>query len=127
MLMFKIIDSTEDDFDTADIDDGDDVNKTSIDNRYDFDIADIDNGNDDDKNSVDKREDIVEGVEHNGGNSTSKKPTCGDTICFFLWFSTLTYHHCLFERGFVDLCHGCNYVNRYFYQKISTASKITPA
>jgi hypothetical protein len=38
----------------------------------DFDTADIADGNDADKNSVDKREDTVEGVEHNGGNSTSK-------------------------------------------------------
>ena len=38
----------------------------------DFDTADIADGNDADKNSVDRREDTVEGVEHNGGNSTSK-------------------------------------------------------
>jgi hypothetical protein len=49
----------------------------------DFDTADIDNGNNANKNSIDKREDTVEGVEHNGGNSTSKEPTRGDTICFF--------------------------------------------
>ena len=48
----------------------------------DFDTADIDDGNDANKNSVNKREDTVEGVEHNGGNSTSKELTRGDTICF---------------------------------------------
>ena len=49
-MTFEIVDGTDEDFDTADIDDGNDTNK----------------------NSVDKREDTVEGVEHNGGNSTSK-------------------------------------------------------
>jgi hypothetical protein len=60
LLMFEIVDETDKDFDTADIKDG----------------------NDADKNSFDKQEDTVEGVEHNGGDSTSKEPTRGDTICF---------------------------------------------
>ena len=60
LLMFEIVDNTDNDFDTADIDDGDDV----------------------DKNSVNEREDTVKGVEHNGGNSTAKEPMRGDTICF---------------------------------------------
>ena len=59
--MFEIANGIDEDFDTADIDDGFNANK----------------------NSVDKWEDTVEGVEHNGGNSTSKEPTRGDTICFF--------------------------------------------
>ncbi len=62
----------------------------------DFDTADINNGNDADKNSVDEREDTVEGVEHNGGDSTSKEPTRGDTFFFLSWFSTLTYRPLLF-------------------------------
>ena len=58
LLMFEIVDDTDNDFDTADIGNGDNVNK----------------------NSVDKREDTVEGVEHNGGDSTAKELTCEDTI-----------------------------------------------
>ncbi len=50
-----------DDFDTADIVDGDDVNK----------------------NSVDELEDTVKGVEHNAGDSTTNELTCGDTFFFF--------------------------------------------
>ena len=69
LLTFEIVNDTDDNFDTADIDDGDDV----------------------DKNSVNKLEDTVEGVEHNGGDSTAKEPTRGDTICFFCGFSMLTY------------------------------------
>ena len=65
----------------------------------DFDTADIDDGNNADKNSVDKREDTVEGVEHNGGNSTSKELTRGEKIGFYLWFSTLTYRLLPFLEG----------------------------
>ncbi len=64
LLTFEIVDGTDEDFDTADIDDGNDV----------------------DKNSVDEQEDTVEGVENNGGNSTSKQPMHGDTICFLCGF-----------------------------------------
>ena len=80
MLTNKIVDGTDNDFDTADIDDGDNVNKNSVNERKDFDTADIDNGDNFHKNSVDEREDTVEGVERNGGNSTSKEPTRGNTI-----------------------------------------------
>ena len=52
----------------------------------DCDTADIDYGNDVDKNFVDKREDTVEEVENNVGDSTSKEPTRGDTICFLCGF-----------------------------------------
>ena len=64
LLTFEIVDDTDEDFDTAD----------------------INNGNNVDKNSIDEGEDPVEGVENNGGNSTSKEPTRGDTICFFHGF-----------------------------------------
>ncbi len=63
-MTFEIVDGADEDFDTADIDDGNDANK----------------------NSVNKREDTVEGVEHNGGDSTSKELTRADTICFFCGF-----------------------------------------
>jgi hypothetical protein len=45
-LMFKVVNDTDNDFDTADNDDGDDAKKRSVDNR----------------------EDTVEGVENNGDN-----------------------------------------------------------
>ena len=45
--------------------------------------ADIDDGNNADKNSVEEQEDTVEGVEHNGGDSTSKEPMRGDTFVVF--------------------------------------------
>ncbi len=61
LLTFEILNNTDNNIDTADTDDGDNVNK----------------------NSVDKQEDTVEGVEHNGGNSIAKEPTRGDTIVFF--------------------------------------------
>ena len=64
LLTFKIVDGKDKDFDTAD----------------------IDNGNDADKNSIDKQEDTAKGVEHNGGDSTSIETTRGDTICFFCGF-----------------------------------------
>ncbi len=48
--------------------------------------ADINDGNNADINSVGEQEDTVEGVEHNGGDSTSKEPTRGDTT-FFLVFN----------------------------------------
>ena len=48
-LILEVVDNTDDEFDTADIVDGDDI----------------------DKNSVDERDDTVEGVEHNAGNFTS--------------------------------------------------------
>ena len=62
LLTFEIVDGTDKDFDTADIDDGNNV----------------------DKNSVNKCEDTAKGVENNGGDSTSKEPMRGDTIGFFV-------------------------------------------
>jgi len=50
-LILEVVDDTDGDFDTADIVDGDDV----------------------DKNSVDEREDTIEGVEHNAGDSTTNE------------------------------------------------------
>ena len=61
LLILEVVDDTDDDFDTADIVDGDDV----------------------DKNSVDEQEDTVEGVEYNAGDSTTNESTRGDTFCFF--------------------------------------------
>ncbi len=49
----------------------------------DFDTADNDNGNNTKKRSVDNQEDTVEGVENNGDDSTTNEPTTADTVCFF--------------------------------------------
>jgi len=94
LLILEVVDDTDEDFDTADIVDGDDV----------------------DKNSVDEREDTVEGVEHNAGDSTTNESTRGDTFCFFFllfcanlptivffgggfWIFTMVAMGCYFYRG----------------------------
>jgi hypothetical protein len=77
LLTFEIVDNTDNNFDTADIDDGDNVGK----------------------NSVHKQEDTVEGVEHNGGDSTAKEPTRGDTMCFFSVFFNADLPTIAFLRG----------------------------
>ena len=60
-LTFDDFDDTDNNFDTADIDDGDGV----------------------EKKSVDKREDIVDGVEQNGREgSTTNDPLQGDRFFF---------------------------------------------
>ncbi len=49
-----------------------------------FDIADNEDGNDTKKKSVDDREDTIEGVENNGDDSTTnEEPTTADTVHFF--------------------------------------------
>ncbi len=68
-LMFEVIDNTDNDFNTADNNDGDDAKKRSIDNQ----------------------EDTVEGVENNGDDSTTNEPTTADTFLFFFEFLMLTY------------------------------------
>ncbi len=60
-LMFKVVDDTDDDFNTADNDDGNDAKKRSVDDR----------------------EDTVKGVENNGDDSTTNEPTTADTVRFF--------------------------------------------
>ncbi len=72
-LMFEVVNNTDDNFDTADNNDGDDAKKRSINNR----------------------EDTIEGVENNGDNSTPNEPTTADTV-FFLEFSMLTYRRLSF-------------------------------
>ena len=76
-MILEVVDDTDDDFDTADIMDGDDV----------------------DKNSIDEREDTVEGVEHNAGDSTTNESTRGDTFVFFSCYSALTYRPLYFFVG----------------------------
>ncbi len=72
--MFEVFDNTDDDFDTADNDDGDNAKKRSVDNQ----------------------EDTVEGVENNGDDLTTNEPTTVDTVHFFSEFSTLTYRRLSF-------------------------------
>ncbi len=60
-LMFKVVDNTDNDFDTADNNDGDDAKKRSVNDQ----------------------EDTVEGVENNGDDSTTNEPTTADTVRFF--------------------------------------------
>jgi hypothetical protein len=71
--MFEVIDNTDDDFDTADNNDGEDAKKRSVDDR----------------------EDTVEGVENNGDDSTTNEPTTADTV-FFPQYSMLTYRRLSF-------------------------------
>jgi hypothetical protein len=60
-LMFKVINNTDNDFDTADKDDGDNAKKRSVDDQ----------------------EDTVKGVENNGDDLTTNEPTTADTVFFF--------------------------------------------
>ena len=73
-LMFEVVDDTDNNFDTADNDDGNDAKKRSVNNQ----------------------EDTVKRVENNGDDSTTNEPTTADTVCFFSEFSTLTYRHLSF-------------------------------
>ncbi len=59
--MFEVVNDTDNDFNTADNDDGNDAKKRSVDNR----------------------EDTVEGVESNGDDLTTNEPTTADTVRFF--------------------------------------------
>ncbi len=63
-LMFEVVNNTDDNFDTADNNDGNDAKKRSIDNQ----------------------EDTIEGVENNGDNSTTNEPTTADIVRFFSEF-----------------------------------------
>ncbi len=60
-LMFEVVDDTDNNFDTADNNDGNNAKKRSVNNR----------------------EDTVKGVENNGDDSTTNEPTTADTVCFF--------------------------------------------
>jgi hypothetical protein len=67
-------DETDNDFDTADIDNGDNVELKPIDDREDT----VEGG------SVDDRDDTVKGVDGNGGNTTTEETMVADAFfCFF--------------------------------------------
>ena len=75
--MFEAVDDTDNDFDTADNDDGNDAKKRSVDDR----------------------EDIVEGVENNGDDSTTNEPTTADTVRFFFGVFDADLPTFVFLRG----------------------------
>ncbi len=72
--MFKVVNDTDDNFDTAD----------------------NNNGKDAKKRSVDDQEDTVKGVENNRDDSTTNEPMTADTVFFFSEFLTLTYRRLSF-------------------------------
>jgi hypothetical protein len=76
-LMFEVINDTDDIFDTAD----------------------NDNGNDSEKKSVDNQEDTVEGVENNGDDSTTNEPMTADTVRLFFGVFDADLPTFVFLRG----------------------------
>ncbi len=75
--MFEVVDDTDDDFDTADNNDGNEAKKRSVDNR----------------------EDTVEGVENNGDDSTTNEPMTADTVRFFFGVFDADLPMFVFLRG----------------------------
>ncbi len=75
--MFKVVDNTDDDFDTADNDDGDNAKKRSVDDR----------------------DNTIEGVENNGDDSTTNEPTTADTVLFFFGVFDADLPSFVFLRG----------------------------
>ncbi len=65
----------------------------------DFDIADNNDGNDAKKRSVDDREDTVEGVENNGDDSTTNEPMTAETVRFFFGVFDADLPTLVFLRG----------------------------
>jgi hypothetical protein len=81
-LILEVVDNTDNDFDAADIVDGDDVHE----------------------NSIDKRDDTVVGGEHNAGDSTTNDSKRGDTFFLLLGDDLPT----VVVFFFLDIYHGCN-------------------
>ncbi len=76
-LMFEVVNDTDDNFDTADNDNGDNAKKRSVVNR----------------------EDTIEGVENNGDDLTTNEPTTADTVCFFFGVFDADLPTFVFLRG----------------------------
>jgi hypothetical protein len=76
-LMFEVVIDTDNNFNTADNNDGNDAKKRSVDNR----------------------EDTVEGVENNGDNLTANEPTTADTVRFFFGVFNADLPTFVFLRG----------------------------
>ena len=75
--MFEVVDETDDDFDTADNNDGDDA----------------------EKKSVNDRDDTVEGVENNEHVSANNEPTTSDTFLVFFGVVNANLPTIAFLRG----------------------------
>jgi hypothetical protein len=75
--MFKVIDDTDNGFDTAD----------------------NNNGNNAKKRSVNNRDDTVEGVENNREDSTTNEPTTADIVRFFFGVFNADLPTFVFLRG----------------------------
>ena len=71
-----------------------------------FNTADNNDGDNDKKRPIDKLEDNVKGVEYKGGKSVTNELTSSDTVFFLCRFKRRLTDNCLFERGFEG--HGCN-------------------
>jgi hypothetical protein len=76
-LMFEVVNNTDDDFDTADNNDGDNAKKKFIDDQ----------------------EDTIEGVENNGDDLTTNEPMTADTVRFFLGVLDADLPTFVFLRG----------------------------
>ncbi len=76
-LIFEVVDNTDDNFNTADNDNGDDAKKRSVDDQ----------------------EDNVKGVENNGDDSTTNEPTTADTVRFFFGVFDADLPTFVFLRG----------------------------
>jgi hypothetical protein len=76
-FMFKVDNETDNNFDTADNDDGDDAKKKSVDNR----------------------DDTVEGLETNGHVSANNEPTTADTFLVFFGVVNANLPTIAFLRG----------------------------
>ncbi len=87
-LMFEVVDNTDDNFD----------------------IADNEDGNDAKKKSVDDWEDTVKGVKNKWRwlDHQWRTDARGHSSFFFWSFQRWLTDLCLFEGGFVVLCHGCD-------------------
>jgi hypothetical protein len=75
--MFEVVDDTDNDFDTADNDDG----------------------NNTEKRFVDDQDNTVEGVENNRDDSTTNEPTTADTVHFFFGVFDTDLPTFVFLRG----------------------------
>ncbi len=75
--MFEVVDKTEDNFDTADNDDGDDAKKKSVDDQ----------------------DDTIEEVETNGHVSANNEPTTADTFLVFFGVVNANLPTIAFLRG----------------------------
>ncbi len=75
--MFEVVNDTDDNFDTADNDDGNDAKRRSVDDQ----------------------DDTVEGEENIGDDLTTNEPTTADTVGFFFGVFDADLPNFVFLRG----------------------------